>query len=318
MRSTWRVSVLGFAVILLLIASTVVVAETPLIIGEHRRDVVLETPHPYPSGAQLMWQPVWSDHYYFPDARYLVFEFQRFDLAPGDRVEIRDPRGRQVHVYEGRGFKDKGGDFISKMIEVTQSLGKVGMVGAKIYFHDDPKRAAKILIALEQMHHDVDRVVIDAHSLVMTYPAPSLELLSHFVDQGRLDTSALRCLEGDLAALLADKPGPRELILTYLAGLAKSVSDFDDGFASNWEPTSPDEWARRLIDLRRNIDGATTLDTLPPLLAKTFVHLACHQAGLLQDNNCSLPQEIVRSYYDEVATIRTLLGEIREAIESKS
>ena len=104
-----RSSLLGLFVFLPVVASTVALAERPLIIGEHRRDVVLETPHPYPSGVASSSRPVWSDHYYFADARYLVFEFQRFDLAPGDRVEIRDPEGRQVHVYEGQGFRNKGG-----------------------------------------------------------------------------------------------------------------------------------------------------------------------------------------------------------------
>jgi V8-like Glu-specific endopeptidase len=79
-----------------------------LVIGEHLRDVVLETPHPYPPGDDVSTGPVWSDYFYYPGAEYLVFEFTQFGLAPGDWVEVRDPLGR--------GFKDKGGDFISKMI----------------------------------------------------------------------------------------------------------------------------------------------------------------------------------------------------------
>jgi hypothetical protein len=35
---------------ILLLASTAAIAGTPRIIGEHLRDTVLETPHPYPSG----------------------------------------------------------------------------------------------------------------------------------------------------------------------------------------------------------------------------------------------------------------------------
>ncbi len=104
-----------FFVVLLLSASAIS-AEEPLIIGEHLHDVVLETPHPYPSAGRAPEEPVWSDHFESPDAAYLVFEFAQFDLAPGDRVEIRDPLRKQVHVYRGKGFKDQGGDFISKMI----------------------------------------------------------------------------------------------------------------------------------------------------------------------------------------------------------
>jgi len=100
----------------LLFTASVASAEEPLIIGEHLRDVVLETPHPYPSAGRAREEPVWSDHFESPGAAYLVFEFKQFDLAPGDRVEIRDPLRKQVHVYRGKGFKNKGGDFISKMI----------------------------------------------------------------------------------------------------------------------------------------------------------------------------------------------------------
>jgi len=100
----------------LLVIASGAAAQQPLVIGEHLKEVVLETPHPYPRAQQGSTGPVWSDRFYYPDAEYLVFEFKRFELAPGDWVEIRDPARKQVHVYRGRGFKDKGGDFISKMI----------------------------------------------------------------------------------------------------------------------------------------------------------------------------------------------------------
>jgi uncharacterized repeat protein (TIGR01451 family) len=93
-----------------------------MIIGEHLRDVVLETPHPYPSSDGVRGEPVWSDRFEYPGAAYLVFEFKQFDLAPGDRVEIRDPLGKQVHVYRSKGFKDKGGDFVSKMILGSEAI----------------------------------------------------------------------------------------------------------------------------------------------------------------------------------------------------
>ena len=95
---------------------TIASAHEPLTIGEHLRDVVLETPHPYPGARGSSPERVWSDHYHFPGAKHLVFEFQRFDLAPGDWVEVRDPNGEQVHVYRDKGFNEKGGDFITKTI----------------------------------------------------------------------------------------------------------------------------------------------------------------------------------------------------------
>ena len=82
--------------------------DPPQVIGEHLYGVVLETPHPYPSPASTQAELVWSDRYSHPGARYLVFEFRKSDLAPGDRVEVRDTGRRQVHVYRGRGSGTRG------------------------------------------------------------------------------------------------------------------------------------------------------------------------------------------------------------------
>jgi subtilisin-like proprotein convertase family protein len=92
------------------------VIDAPMAIGEHRRDVVLETPHPYPGAPGPGSHLVWSDHYTFPGASYLVFEFAAFDLAPGDRVEVRDPKHGQVHGYRARDFAGREGGFITRMI----------------------------------------------------------------------------------------------------------------------------------------------------------------------------------------------------------
>lgn len=99
----------------LLLMSSVIFAEGE-IIGEHLQDRILESPHPYPASTTGEEQVVWSDYYQFPDANYLVFQFSKFDLAPGDRVEIRDPDSNQVHVYTGKGLRNLGGDFISKAV----------------------------------------------------------------------------------------------------------------------------------------------------------------------------------------------------------
>ena len=60
----------------LLFTASAASAEEPLIIGELLRDVVLETPHPYPSAGRAREEPVWSDHFESPRAAYLVFEFK--------------------------------------------------------------------------------------------------------------------------------------------------------------------------------------------------------------------------------------------------
>ena len=59
---------------------------------------------------------MWSDSYAHAGASYIVVEFKKLDLAEGDWLEVRDPGRRQVHVYRGLGYKDKGGDFIAKMV----------------------------------------------------------------------------------------------------------------------------------------------------------------------------------------------------------
>jgi subtilisin-like proprotein convertase family protein len=85
----------------------------PLRVGEHLTDVLLESPHPYPVGSD--GEMVWSEHFRSPGARYLVLDFRRLDLAPGDRLEIRDSGGK-TQVYRGKGPQGKGRDFITKAI----------------------------------------------------------------------------------------------------------------------------------------------------------------------------------------------------------
>ncbi|MGD8377230.1 MAG: proprotein convertase P-domain-containing protein, partial [Acidobacteriota bacterium] len=87
----------------------------PRIVGEHLQGVVLESPHPYPPGDRG-GKPVWVDRFTHPGARYLVLRFEMLDLAPGDRVEIRDGDGKVVVAYRGKGAGGKRGGFITPMI----------------------------------------------------------------------------------------------------------------------------------------------------------------------------------------------------------
>jgi hypothetical protein len=189
------------------------------------------------------------------------------------------------------------------------------------YFHGYPKRATKQLTALAQLHHDVARVPIDGHVLVVGQPAPSIDLLRHFVREGRLDASTLRSLENDLMALSADKPKPRELILAYLASLARSVANPSDmSTRTDDQMVSPDQWAAGIVAFHRNIDALVGIDVLSPLMAEHAVDGACRDAGLLEDNDhgCQIPNQIIRRYHEELVAIDTLLAEVRTSIESKS
>ena len=103
------------AVCLVLALSATALGEG-FIVGEHIRGQILESPHPYPGSKTGQPEIVWTDYYEYPEAAYIVFEFKKFDLGPGDRIEVRSPYGEQVHTYTGLGYLDKGGDFITKMI----------------------------------------------------------------------------------------------------------------------------------------------------------------------------------------------------------
>ena len=104
---------LTLAALAILLASPAIGKE---IIGEHLYDRVLLTPHPYFGAPNGRTTAVWEDHFAFPRAKYLVFQFSRFELEPGDWVEITTVEGVIVQRLEGRGFKNRGGDFISKMV----------------------------------------------------------------------------------------------------------------------------------------------------------------------------------------------------------
>jgi len=114
-----KVIVLLFCMVLL--SSSCVLAEG-MIIGEHLRDRILESPHPYAGSSTGKAEVVWSDYYQFPDANYLVFQFSKFDLAPGDWLEIRHPYGEQIHVYTGLGLRNLGGNFISKAVMGSEAV----------------------------------------------------------------------------------------------------------------------------------------------------------------------------------------------------
>lgn len=73
------------------------------------------TPAPYPQGHESM-PAVWVDEIRSPGASFLRVHFSEFDLAPGDRVVITDPEGKQRHVYTARGPRS-GGPFWTLSIE---------------------------------------------------------------------------------------------------------------------------------------------------------------------------------------------------------
>ncbi|HPQ40178.1 MAG TPA: trypsin-like peptidase domain-containing protein [bacterium] len=111
-----------YVIAALAVILTASVSAEGYIVGEHLRDRILESPHPYPPAVQGKATLVHSDYYDFPDASYLVFEFSKFDLGPGDWVEVRHPFGEQIHVYTDQGLHNKGGDFITKAVLGSEAI----------------------------------------------------------------------------------------------------------------------------------------------------------------------------------------------------
>ena len=65
----------------------------------------LSTTHPYPAGTVATYE------IHHPGATYIKVHFSRFELAPGDWLEIATPDGSESYFFSGDGYKGKGRDF---------------------------------------------------------------------------------------------------------------------------------------------------------------------------------------------------------------
>lgn len=72
---------------------------------------ILETPHPYPSCSGEEPEVVWQDYFFYPNASYLAFRFNKVDLAEGDFIEILDENG---NLWEQ--ISESNENFLTKMI----------------------------------------------------------------------------------------------------------------------------------------------------------------------------------------------------------
>lgn len=83
-------------------------------VGEYEYKV-FETPHPYPEGSSegKLVNEITIKH---EGASYIVVHFEKFDLAPGDYVVIRDTEGMVKHVYTGKGYLN-GENFYSMSVQ---------------------------------------------------------------------------------------------------------------------------------------------------------------------------------------------------------
>ncbi len=87
--------------------------ERVTIVGEEAY-VKNETPHPVP--AMESGDEVWRDVFQWEKASYIAVHFERFRLAPGERVVVRTPDGRHSFEYVGEGRSGTGGTFWARRV----------------------------------------------------------------------------------------------------------------------------------------------------------------------------------------------------------
>lgn len=81
-----------------------------------------ETPHPYPG------KTVIEKVFNYPNAGYISIHFSKFDLKPGDFVEISSPDGRFSYIYTGKGKKVRGGVEVLSEFWATHIPGDTAVV----------------------------------------------------------------------------------------------------------------------------------------------------------------------------------------------
>jgi hypothetical protein len=82
-----------------------------------------ETLHPY-YGKGLIYEKVFT----YPEAGYIAIHFSKFDLAPGDYVEISSPDGRFYYTYRGKGKAVRSGKAVISEFWATHIPGDMAVV----------------------------------------------------------------------------------------------------------------------------------------------------------------------------------------------
>ncbi len=93
-----------WVVLLVALAASPTLADQPARVGEPE-PLSIASEHPYPAGAGLAaraWVVFW------PGATYIRVHFSRFDLAPGDFVEVANSDGSESYTYDGKGPHGSG------------------------------------------------------------------------------------------------------------------------------------------------------------------------------------------------------------------
>lgn len=84
----------------------------------------VESPHPYSGKDAVAFQEV----FYYPNAGYIAIHFSKFDLAPGDYVEISTPDGSYSYTYRGQGKQVRQGQAIISEFWATHIPGDTAVL----------------------------------------------------------------------------------------------------------------------------------------------------------------------------------------------
>src|SRR5437870_5508237 len=99
-------------------------------IGEEAM-VRMETPHPLP--AVEANGPAWRDIFTWPGASYIADHFERFVLAPGEKVVVSTSDGAHSSTFEAEGKPLTGGTFWATHVPgdtcIVTSYGNGGRPG---------------------------------------------------------------------------------------------------------------------------------------------------------------------------------------------
>lgn len=80
------------------------------------------SPHPYKGGE------IWQQIFHWPEAGYIAIHFSKFDLAPGDNLEISNAAGTISYTYNGKGKVVRGGQKIISEFWATHIPGDTAVV----------------------------------------------------------------------------------------------------------------------------------------------------------------------------------------------
>jgi Trypsin-like peptidase domain len=83
-----------------------------------------DSPHPYKGAAGVVWEKI----FHYPNAGYVSIHFSKFDLAPGDYLEIFSGDEQVRYAYKGKGKVVNGGAEVISDFWATHIPGDIAVV----------------------------------------------------------------------------------------------------------------------------------------------------------------------------------------------